>query len=98
MHAATQKTWAPEAPLDTPYRRARQEWDSRIGSAVVQARNWRLATFGALSLVLFSIAGLVYLGAQPKTVPHIVEIDKIGAPSYRGPAGRAARAYQPGEP
>ena len=27
----------------TPYQRAAQVWDDRIGSARVQARNWRLA-------------------------------------------------------
>src|SRR5205085_11822150 len=40
--------WKPEGPLATPYRRARQEWDARIGSAAVQAKNWRLATFVSL--------------------------------------------------
>ena len=32
------KTPAPE----TPYQKAAQVWDERIGSARVQARNWRL--------------------------------------------------------
>ena len=26
----------------TPYLRAKKEWDERIGSAIVQAKNWRL--------------------------------------------------------
>lgn len=30
----------------TPYQRAAQAWDDRIGSARVQAKNWRLAFFG----------------------------------------------------
>src|SRR3546814_8388590 len=30
----------------TPHQRAAQIWDDRIGSARVQARNWRLAFFG----------------------------------------------------
>ena len=34
----------------TPYQRAAQVWDERIGSARVQARSWRLACFGALAL------------------------------------------------
>ena len=29
---------------ETPYQRAGQVWDERIGSARVQARNWRLIT------------------------------------------------------
>lgn len=97
MEASASSTWAPESPLDTPYHRAKQEWDSRIGSTVVQARNWRLATFLSLGLVLMSIIGLVYLGAQPKAVPHIVEIDRLGVPAYRGPVGQTARDFRPGE-
>ncbi|MBN8933937.1 MAG: conjugal transfer protein TrbF, partial [Rhizobium pusense] len=34
----------------TPYQRAGQAWDERIGSARVQARNWRLMAFGSLFL------------------------------------------------
>ena len=39
-----------EAPV-TPYQKAAQVWDERIGSARVQARNWRLLAFGCLGLV-----------------------------------------------
>ena len=35
---------------ETPYQKAGQVWDERIGSARVQAKNWRLAFFGALAL------------------------------------------------
>src|SRR5260364_229926 len=34
----------------TPYQRAAQVWDERIGSARVQAKNWRLMAFGCLGL------------------------------------------------
>ena len=30
---------------ETPYQKAAQVWDERIGSARVQARNWRLIAF-----------------------------------------------------
>ena len=35
----------------TPYQKAAQVWDERIGSARVQARNWRLMALGCLTLV-----------------------------------------------
>ena len=35
---------------ETPYQRAAQVWDERIGSTRVQARNWRLIAFGNLFL------------------------------------------------
>jgi type IV secretory pathway TrbF-like protein len=79
--------WQPDGPLETPYLRARQEWDLRMGSAVVQAKNWRLATFASLAAVLVSTLGMIYLGAQPKAVPHIIEVDRLGAASYHGPVG-----------
>jgi type IV secretion system protein VirB5 len=68
-----------------------------MGSAVVQARSWRLAAFGGLVLVLVSLVGLIYLGAQPRTVPHIVEVDKLGAARYRGAVAQAAGDFQPSE-
>ena len=33
---------------ETPFQRAEQVWDERIGSARVQARNWRILAFGNL--------------------------------------------------
>lgn len=89
--------WAPEGAADTPYMRARQEWDARMGNAVVQAQNWRRATFASLGVVFLSTFGLVYLGAQPKAVPHIIEVDRLGNAIYRGPAGQAAAAYTPSD-
>jgi type IV secretion system protein VirB5 len=80
--------WNPDGPLDTPYRRARQEWDTRMGSALVQAKNWRLATFASMSAVFLATGGMIYLGAQPKAVPHIIEVDRLGAASYHGPVGQ----------
>src|ERR1700730_2606011 len=80
--------WTPDGPLDTPYRRARQEWDMRMGSAVVHAKNWRLATFASLGAVTISLGGMIHLGAMPKAVPHIIEVDRLGAAAYRGPVGQ----------
>ena len=93
----TKTKWTPEGDAETPYMRARQEWDTRIGSAVVAAKNWRLASFACLGLVFLSIGGMIYLGAKPKAVPHIIQIDSIGAPTYLGPVGQTAREYVPSE-
>ncbi|HXX68321.1 MAG TPA: conjugal transfer protein TrbF [Polyangiaceae bacterium] len=82
---------------DTPYRRARQEWDDRIGSAIVHAHNWRRATFASTAVTLAAVVGLVVLGAQPKAVPHVIEIDGLGRATYRGPVGAAGDQYTPTE-
>ena len=97
MDAIANKKWTPEGEVETRYRKARQEWDRRMGSAVIQARNWRLATLFSLGLVLVSLIGTIYLGAQPKAVLHIVQVDRIGAPTYLGPVGQSARDYKPSE-
>ena len=68
------QTPAPE----TPYQRAAQVWDERIGSARVQARNWRLIAFGNLVLAAGLAAGLVWQSAQGTVVPWVVQVDKLG--------------------
>ena len=87
--------WTPDGPLDTPYRRARQEWDARMGSAIVHAKNWRMATFASLGAVTIALGGMIHLGALPKAVPHIIEVDRLGAAAYRGPVGQTD--YVPSE-
>lgn len=63
---------------ETPYQRAGQLWDDRIGSARVQARNWRLVAFGALALSGAVSAGLIWQSLQSKVTPYIVEVDRLG--------------------
>jgi type IV secretion system protein TrbF len=62
-----------------------------MGATVVQAANWRLVAFCELGLLVGSI-GMVILGAQPKAVPHLVLVDKLGAATYAGPVDRTALA------
>jgi type IV secretion system protein VirB5 len=69
VNAIANKNWKPGAEVDTRYHRARQEWDRRMGTALAQAYNWRLAALLALGLVFVALLGTIYLGAQPKAVP-----------------------------
>lgn len=71
---------------ETPYQRAGQLWDDRIGSARVQARNWRLASFGSMSLALVLGAGMIWLASQSRVTPYVVQVDKFGAVQAIGPA------------
>jgi type IV secretion system protein TrbF len=70
----------------TPYQRAAQAWDDRIGSARVQARNWRLAFFGTLALSGCLTAGIIWQGARGSIVPWVVEVDKLGEAQAVAPA------------
>ena len=62
----------------TPYQRASQEWDERIGSARVQANNWRMTAVGALGLAIILSAGMIWQSTQSRVTPYIVEVDKLG--------------------
>src|SRR5687768_5006107 len=86
-----------DGAADTPYMRARQEWDARMGNAVAQARNWRLAAFASLGAVTLCVAGLIYLGTQPKVIAHVIEVDRLGAASYHGVLGQDASKYRPSD-
>jgi len=78
----------------TPYQSATQVWDDRIGSARVQARNWRLMAFGCLVLALLMAGGLVWRSMQSIVTPYVVEVDNAG--QVRA-VGEAATPYQPND-
>jgi type IV secretion system protein VirB5 len=80
---------------ETPYQRAGQAWDDRIGSARVQARNWRLACFGALLMGTGLAAGLVWQSARGTVVPWVVQVDKLGEAQAVAPA---VADYRPSDP
>jgi type IV secretion system protein VirB5 len=80
---------------DTPYQRAGQAWDERIGSARVQAKNWRLAFFGTLALSGGLAAGLVWQSARGTVTPWVVEVDKLGRAEAVAPA---VADYRPTDP
>lgn len=81
----TQRYGSTPEPV-TPYQKAAQVWDERIGSARVQARNWRLMAFGCLSLALGLAGGLVWQSGKSRVTPYVVEVDKLGAVQTVGPA------------
>ena len=79
----------------TPYQKAAQVWDERIGSARVQARNWRLIAFGCLFLFGGLSAALVSQSLQGTVTPWIVEVDHLGQAQTIAPA---ISFYQPTDP
>jgi len=78
----------------TPYQRAAQVWDERIGSARVQAHNWRLMALGSLGLALLLATLLLWVGRASSATPYIVEVDTSGGARAVGPA---LEAYKPSD-
>src|SRR3546814_20279428 len=62
----------------TPYQKAAQAWDDRIGSSRVQAKNWRTAAFLSLGMSLAMAGGLVWQAGRSTITPWVVEVDKSG--------------------
>jgi len=70
----------------TPYQKAEQMWDERIGSARVQAKNWRLMAFGCLTLSAGLAASVVWQSNQSRVVPYVVQVDRLGEAQTVSPA------------
>jgi type IV secretion system protein VirB5 len=70
-------------------------WDERIGSARVQAKNWRLAFFAMLMLSSGLAGGLVWQSARGTVTPWVVQVDKFGQAQAVAPA---AADYRPTDP
>ena len=80
---------------ETPYQKAAQAWDERIGSARVQAKNWRLMAFGSLILSAGFASALVWQSARGTVVPWVVQVDNLGQAQTVAPA---AADYRPTDP
>ncbi|GJM06351.1 MAG: conjugal transfer protein TrbF [marine bacterium B5-7] len=68
----------PSDASDTPYQRAQQTWDTRIGHAQVQARNWRLVALASLLLAAASLALLCWQLSTSKLKVFVAEISHAG--------------------
>ena len=90
----------PQSPaLETPgggnpYLNGREEWLERYGSYISRAAQWRMVAFFCLILTGISITGNVMQASQMKTVPYIIEVDKLGKSSVVARADRASATPQ----
>lgn len=80
---------------ETPYQRAGQLWEERIGSARVQARNWRLMALGGLLLASGLSAALIWQSMQSRVVSYVVAVDRLGRAQAVAPA---TKGYRPTDP
>lgn len=79
------------------YIRAKEEWDSRIGNARVQAANWRLAALGIFGLSILLLFGLIYQSTKSAVVPYIVQVGPNGEVLSSVKAIETSRAPQDNE-
>src|SRR5260221_5512654 len=79
----------------TPYQRAEQLWDERIGSARVQAANWRLMAFGCLLIAVLALGDDIRGHLRSTVTPYVVQVDRVGQAQAVAPA---TTDYQPNDP
>lgn len=66
------------APVATPYQRAGQVWDDRMGLSLAHARNWRRMAFANLAIAAFLGAGWWMQAQQAVVRPFVVEVSQWG--------------------
>lgn len=84
-----------ESLPETPYQRAGQAWDDRIGSARQQAHNWRLIAFASMAVLGLAAADNLRLRFGTEIVPYVVEVDRLGQARSVAPA---TADYHPTDP
>jgi type IV secretion system protein TrbF len=78
--------------FDTPYAKAAQEWDRRMGLSIVHARGWRVMAFVAWFVASVLAIGLVIQSQNKQVATYVVPINELGQP---GKLTLASDHYQP---
>ena len=79
MAASVAQATATSAAIENPYLAARREWNERYGEYIARERAWRSIAFSCVAIAALSVMGVVWMGAQNKIVPYVVEVDKLGS-------------------
>ncbi|MBU2767620.1 type IV secretion system protein [Acidithiobacillus ferrivorans] len=87
----SKKVDVPDQNSGPDYLAGRQEWLERYGSYIARARNWRLAAFVFAGVCVIEAFGLVHEADRVKTIPFVVEVNKLGE------SVRLAQAVQAGD-
>jgi type IV secretory pathway TrbF-like protein len=79
---------------ENPYLSARRNWNDKSAANTASRQMFQLLGVLALMVALAAVGGLIYIGSQPKFVPYVVEVDKLGQQRGVAPLERAAAADQ----
>ena len=78
----------------TGFRKPGQTWDTRIGSARVRAKNWRLLAFGCICIASILTGTLTWLVTARTNAPFVIEVDQQGRARN---VGIASANYKPSD-
>ena len=94
MWKRTRQKYGSTPVPETPYQKAAQVWDERMGSALTRGRNWRMMAFSAMGLSFALAGGLIWQSAQATITPYIVEVTESGAVKT---VGQVNGGFQPSD-
>ena len=67
-----------------PFLDTRRAWNGVWEESLANARRWRLIALFEAGLLALALFGLIHLGSQPKAIPYVVEVNKLGEVAYAG--------------
>ena len=67
-----------------PFLDTRRAWNGVWEESLSNARRWRLIALFEAGLLALALSGLIHLGSQPKAIPYVVEVNKLGEVAYSG--------------
>ena len=74
----------PEKEITNPYVNGRRGWNGVWEYQVASEKRWRLIALLEAPVVAIAVVGLIQLGNAPKTIPYVVQVDKLGEVAYSG--------------
>ncbi len=78
--------WAYKEGQSPAVAEGRYEFARTFSDLAKGKRNWQLVAFLSLALLTISLVGLVALALQSRTVPYVVEVDRLGRAEAVAPA------------
>ena len=76
---------------DSPFLRARLEWNDRFYGLARGKRNWQIVASALLLSNIVLSGALAWLSTQSRITPFVVEVDRLGQAASFGPAERLRR-------
>jgi len=67
-----------------PFLDTRRAWNGVWEESLSNARRWRMIAIILAALLGIAVYGLINLGSQPKAIPYVVEVNKLGEVAYAG--------------
>jgi type IV secretion system protein VirB5 len=67
-----------------PFVDVRRAWNGVWEESLSNAKRWRFIALLEAGLLGLALIGLIHLGSEPKAIPYIIEVNKLGEVAYAG--------------